>query len=198
MKQNHFYIVMSEVFKDEKIITFQSKSDAECYIKAFPEKQYIIKESEFVMNLNAMSFIDWKDIKPHCNFIYRDSLGVHESYYLPSKSKWFNYDSSIYKLYSGESFLLKEQNYHHLIKLGDIFERPYGRTNHFIDWNMVKGSHFIKFQDDVEGSLTIFDKEGSLIYSGSNFETPVIDLTKTMRFNSFLWQTYTFEKSETD
>ena len=189
------YTIFSE---GNRTISFTSEEDAECYCKAFPEKGYVIHESEMVMHLNALSFINWLDIKKTSNFIYRDSTGVYESYFKPSKSKWFNNDYSIYKLYGGESFLLPEKNYHHLIKLGDIFERPYGRTNHFIDWKRIKGSHFIKFQDDANQSLTVFDKEGSLIYSGSNKEAKVIDTNKTMRFNSFLYQTYTFEKTDKD
>lgn len=191
---NKVYILVSEAKQPFKTLTFTLKSDAESYIKAFPEQEYKIHDSEVIMNLNALAFIDWNDVPKRFNFIYKDSDGVHACYYKPSKSKWFNSNSSHYKLYGGEKFTLVEKNYHHLIKLGDIFERPYGRTNHFINWKKINGSHFIKFVDDSHQKIDIFNNEGELLYSGTNKEVQIIDINKTMRFNSFLWQTYTFEK----
>lgn len=179
---------------DKSIISFTSKSDALLYSKAFPEKDYALYHSELVMNLNALGFIDWFDVPKQFNFIYRDSDGVYASYYLPSKSKWFNADYSKLKLYGGECIKLDDKHYHHLIKLGDYFERPYGSTNHFINWKKLKGSKFVKFVDDDSQQIDVFNYDGELLYSGTNKDIKLINIKNTIRFNSFLWQTYTFER----
>lgn len=178
----------------DSIISFTSEQDARMYIKAFPDNKYVLYHSQLVMNLNALGFINWLEIPKQYNFIYKDSDGVFASYYLPKKAKWFNSNYSRLRLYGGERVELSHKHYHDLIKLGEYFERPYGRTNHFIDWKKLKGSKFIKFVDDETQGIEVFNHEGELIYSGTNKDINIINLNATMRFNSFLWQTYTFER----
>jgi hypothetical protein len=182
---------------DKHVINFYDKDDALSFQKAFPNDGYVYKESILVSHLSAKGFINWSDIPRQFNFIYRDSDGVCASFYLPSKSKWFNSNYSHYRLYGGERLILPHKDYHELFKLGDVFERPYGKTNHFINWKKIKGAHHIRFYDRTDSeAIDVMDYDGNLLFSGDNLEVNIINKKATFRFNTFFAEKHTFVKDD--
>lgn len=187
MMITHTIIDLSEKYQS---LSFMNLEDAEAYMKAF-ESDWNLVKSQYVTHLNAQKYINWNDVPGRLNFIFRDHLGVWASQYKPI-AKWYN-SNDLYRLYGGERILLPEQSYHHLIKLGDIFERRES-NKHFINWNIVKGANFIKFIDNENQSIDVFSDEGKLLVSGSNDELKVINKKGSFQFEKFPWQTYTFAK----
>lgn len=173
---------------------FSNEDDAIKW-KKFKGKQYSMLCNDLISRISAFEYIVWDDVPKQFNYIYRDSTGVYACYYNPKKTKWFNNDYSVMKMYGGESFKLEHKPYHELFDLGQYYERPYW-TSHFINWNKIKGTHFIKYSNCDERRIDIFDKDGTLLYSGTNDEVNVIDETNTLRFNTFFDQTYHFVKDD--
>ena len=185
------YIIIDKDDSHEPL-SFLKLEDAEAYMEAFQYEWKIIK-AKHITHLNAQKYIDWEDIPKHLNFIYRDHAGVWASQYKPI-SKWYTGNNSqVYRLYGGERLELEYQDYHPLISLGDIFENPLN-NKHFINWNKVKGSQFIKFIDNEKQSIDVFSCEGELIVSGSNDDLQIINKNGSFQFEKFPWQTYTYVK----
>lgn len=177
-----------------EIMIFHKESDALKWMEYKPN-EYTMSQNDTISHVSALNFIEWDSIPSHFNFVYRDSTGVYACYYKPVKTKWFGNTYSTMKKYGGHNLLLPEKSFHKLIDLGDYFERPYG-TSHFINWNKIEGTHFIKYRNDEAKTIDIFDNEGSLLYSGTNIDVNVIDESNTQRFCTFYDQIYTFVKDD--
>lgn len=180
--------------KSNEVMIFHKESDALKWMKYKPNK-YEFSKHETISHVSALNFIEWDSIPNHFNFVYKDSTGVYACYYKPVKTKWFGNTYSIMKKYGGEKIKLDSKPFHNLFELGDYFERPYG-TSHFINWNKIKGTHFIKYRNDVNKTIDIFDYDGSLLFSGSNNDVNIINESNTQRFCTFYDQLYTFVKND--
>lgn len=53
---------------------------------------------------------------------------------------------------------------------------------------------FIKFIDNKDQIIEVFDHEGQHLFSGSNKDIQLIDKKENLPFNTFLSQTYMFER----
>ena len=95
--------------------------------------------------------------------------------------------------YGGENVKLDYKPYHELMSVGDYYEVP-NKNNHFIQWRKLKNSKFIKFINNKDQIIEVFDHEGQHLFSGSNNDIQLIDKKKTCQFNTFLSQTYMFER----
>ena len=195
MSYNVIYLLVEH--DNPEILSFTTKENAQRYQKALSDThKYKLVESNVRQSTNAGNYIPWKDIPKHFNFVARDSRGVVAFRHIPTKVKWFNKDYSRHIRYGGEWSLLEGNNIYELVATGDIYERP-GANSHFIDWNKLKNASFIKYFDNVNRTIEIFDKDGANIYIGSLHDMKIINPNATLQFgNSWFYsqQVYTFSK----
>lgn len=173
-------------------VSFLSDEDAIAYAKAFPFNWNKIKSKQ-ILHLNAQSYVEWDKIPDHLNFVFQDSTGIYACQYKPH-SKWYGSNNDVYRIYGGERLKLEYSNWHNLMKLGDIYERQGKNTFHFINWNKINKSYAVKFIDDTDQTLEVFNDQGELIFSGSNDDVKFVFKKGSFQFEKFPWQTYTFIK----
>ena len=182
---------------NDAYLTFNDEELALRYQRAFAkDHNFILKECEHKRTSNAGNHIDWSKIPNHFNFIARDSRGVIAFRYLPRKIKYYGPTYATKIRYGGEWIKLPEEPIYELVDNGDIYERP-NSNKHFINWNNLKGAEFIKFFDNMDRTIEIFDKDGSNIYIGSNRDAKIIDTRQTLQFGDtwfYSQQVYTFTR----
>lgn len=188
---NKSYVLYN--LQKNEFITFKNEKTAKSWQAAFPEEELQLVEAREVLYLQAKLYIDWNDVPSKFNFIFKDSTGVYASRFKPSKTKWFGQTCSIMRKYGGENVKLDYKPYHELMNVGDYYEVP-NKNNHFIQWRKLKNSKFIKFIDNKDQIIEVFDHEGQHLFSGSNKDIQLIDKKNTCQFNTFLSQTYMFER----
>lgn len=175
--------------------SFTYEHDADAFMRYLDGGTKVISKLE--LSLNVKSYINWMDIPHYMNFIYKDSTGVYACIYKPDKIKYFNSNYNVVKMYGGEKIKLPYKNYHNLLQVGQYYETPIDNNNHFINWNVIKKSKYIKFTDNSSQELNIFDGDGNLLISGSNEELNIINKDKTTYFNNFyLDDIHTFVKKK--
>lgn len=192
---NKQYLLLD--LKNDAYLSFYDKELALRYQRAFAnEHDFILKECELKRTSHAGNHIDWSKIPKHFNFVARDSRGVVAFRYLPRKTKYFGPTYATKIRYGGEWIKLPAEPIYELVDNGDIYERP-NSNRHFINWNKLKNAEFIKYFDNVDRTIEIFDKEGSNIFIGSNRDVKVINDRQTLQFGDtwfYSQQVYTFSK----
>lgn len=179
---------------NQESLSFSNEVNAVMYSKSQPNIKWKIYKTKHIGIVSASNQIDWRDIPKHLNFVYRDSEGVWACQYRP-KSKWFGQYNDTFRMYGGERIRLEYQYYHELLHVGDIFECE-RNTFHFIDWFRYKDVMAIKFIDDESQMVEIFDSRGKVAVAGSNNELNIIHTDRTLMFNGFFGDVFTFIRDD--